>query len=157
MILTPCLFIGTWCSCKHGLQKPYLETDNPGISSYENGAVGNWCPTPITESEKEPIQTRTKTCNSVYTCCEQPIIPSYLAALIDIEEKTRAENRSISSPLPLNPHHHHHFHHYMKYDREHNPTMPCKRRRELASRRHKRYACIIWPGEHHLWGDSQRP
>lgn len=35
--------------------------------------------------------------------------------------------------------------------------MPCKCRRELASRRHKRSACIIWPGEHHLWGDSQRP
>lgn len=34
--------------------------------------------------------------------------------------------------------------------------MPCKCRRELASRRHKRSACIIWPGEHHLWGDSQR-
>lgn len=45
----------------------------------------------------------------------------------------------------------------MKYDRERNPTMPCKCRRELASRRHKRSACIIWPGEHHLWGDSQRP
>lgn len=35
--------------------------------------------------------------------------------------------------------------------------MPCKCRRELASRRHKRSACIIWPGEHHLWGDSHRP
>lgn len=60
-----------------------------------------------------------------------------------------------SPPLPYS-HQHHHFHHYMKYDRERNPTMPCKCRRELASRRHKRSACIIWPGEHHLWGDSQR-
>lgn len=62
----------------------------------------------------------------------------------------------MDSPPLLNSHQHHHFHHYMKYDRERNPTMPCKCRCELASRRHKRSACIIWPGEHHLWGDSQR-
>lgn len=68
----------------------------------------------------------------------------------------KRQGQKIDTP-PQIPHHHHHFHHYMKYDRERNPTMLCKCRRELASRRHKRYACIIWPGEHHLWGDSQRP
>lgn len=74
-----------------------------------------------------------------------------------ILKKRQGQKIEASPPCPsLNPHHHHHFHHYMKYDREHNPTMPCKCRRGLASRRHKRYACIIWPGEHHLWGDSQR-
>lgn len=95
-------------------------------------------------------------------CVTTIYLLSNLNALIDTEEKTRAKNRSTPPLQPhprlsLIPHHHHHFHHYMKYDREQNPTMPCKCLRELASRRHKRYACIIWPGEHHLWGDSQRP
>ena len=115
-----------------------------------------------TESEREP-KLEPKTCYSVSTfLANAQLLYLISPPLIDIEEKTRAENRNNPPPSalptqPLNPHHHHHFHHYMKYDREHNPTMPCKCRRELASRRHKRYACIIWPGEHHLWGDSQRP
>lgn len=108
------------------------------------------------KSQTEPAQTQTKTCySSSYPANIQLL---HLFSLRWLILKKRQGQKIEAPPLPLqNPHHHHHFHHYMKYDREHNPTMPCKCRRELASRRHKRYACIIWPGEHHLWGDSQRP
>lgn len=125
------------------------------------GAGSVCCTTGSAPEKKNSSKVKPKLVIPSTLCVNTHYLPSYLRALIDIEKKRQGQKIENSTPLTPHPspkpHRHHHFHHYMKYDREQNPTMPCKCRRELASRRHKRYACIIWPGEHHLWETARGP
>lgn len=122
MILTSCLLFWTRRSCKHGQKKQKhtiweynkKKTGDPGISSLWKvlpfwllpfRAARRVAAPDDTESEREPkLEPKTRYSVSTFLANAQ-LLHLISPPPIDIEEKTRAENRNNPPPLPVrSPH-----------------------------------------------------